>query len=96
MRPRLAKRAHQRELHRRLESLTPREREVLAHVVAGKLNKEIAADLGATERTIKAHRASIMEKMQAQSPAELGRIAQEAGITRSDWLQAGVKQCRAL
>ena len=89
-------RAHQRELQRHLDLLTPREREVLAHMLAGKLNKEIAADLNTTERTIKAHRASVMEKMQAQSPAELGRIAQEAGITRSDWLQAGVKQCRAL
>lgn len=74
-----AQRAHQRELQRRFESLTPREQEVLTHVIAGKLNKEIAADLEATERTIKAHRANIMEKLQAQSPAELGRIAQEAG-----------------
>lgn len=67
-------------LELRFKRLTTRERQVLEHVVAGKLNKEIAADLGAAERTIKAHRASIMEKLQAQSPAELGRIAQEAGI----------------
>jgi FixJ family two-component response regulator len=87
-------RAHQHELQRHLDLLTPREREVLAHVLAGKLNKEIAADLDTAERTIKAHRASIMEKMRAQSPAELGRIAQEAGITRSDWLQAGIDQYR--
>jgi len=71
--------AHQRELHERFASLTPREREILTHVVAGKLNKEIAADLGAAESTIKAHRASIMEKLQAHSPAELGRITQELG-----------------
>lgn len=71
--------AHQRELRQRFESLTPREREVLTHVVAGKLNKEIAADLGAAEGTIKAHRASIMEKLQVHSPTELGRITQELG-----------------
>lgn len=67
-------------LERRLKRLTTRERQVLQHVLAGKLNKEIAADLGAAERTIKAHRASIMEKLQAHSPAELGSIAQEAGM----------------
>jgi len=74
-------RARQRELRRRFELLTSRERKVLTQVVAGKLNKEIAADLGTTERTIKAHRASIMEKMQAQSPADLGCIAHEAGLS---------------
>jgi FixJ family two-component response regulator len=68
-------------LELRFKRLTTRERQVLEHVVAGKLNKEIAADLGAAERTIKAHRASIMEKLQAHSPAELGSIAQEAGIS---------------
>jgi two-component system, LuxR family, response regulator FixJ len=72
--------AHQRELQRRFELLTPREREVLTQILAGKLNKEIAADLGATERTIKSHRASIMEKTLAQSPADLGRLAQEAAL----------------
>ena len=69
-----------RSLKRHFNRLTPREREVLLHVIAGKLNKEIASDLGAAERTIKAHRASIMAKLQAHSPAELGRIAQEAGV----------------
>jgi FixJ family two-component response regulator len=76
------RRAHQQELLRHFELLTPREREVLAQVVAGKLNKQIAADLGAAERTIKAHRASVMEKLQVHSPAELGRIAQELGSFR--------------
>ena len=74
-----AQRGHQRELQQRFELLTPREREVLTRITAGKLNKEIAADLGAAESTIKAHRASIMEKMQVHSPAELGRITQELG-----------------
>jgi FixJ family two-component response regulator len=68
------------ELHNRYETLTPREREVLAHVLGGKLNKQIASDLGTAERTIKAHRASIMEKLGVQSVAELVRLAQELGI----------------
>jgi FixJ family two-component response regulator len=75
-----AARAVLRELQDRYEHLTPREREVLAHVVSGKLNKQIAFDLGAAERTIKAHRASIMEKLCVQSVAELVRLAQELGI----------------
>ena len=73
-------RAVLRELRDRYENLTPREREVLVHVVSGKLNKQIASDLGAAERTIKAHRASIMEKLGVQSVAELVRLAQELGI----------------
>jgi FixJ family two-component response regulator len=75
-----AARAVLRELQNRYENLTSREREVLAHVVSGKLNKQIAFDLGAAERTIKAHRASIMEKLGVQSVAELVRLAQELGI----------------
>ncbi|MGO9949984.1 MAG: response regulator transcription factor [Steroidobacteraceae bacterium] len=71
--------AHQRELRLQFEMLTPGERQVLRHVLAGKLNKEIAADLGAPESTIKAHRASIMNKLHVQPPAELGRITQELG-----------------
>ena len=66
-----------RELQRQFDLLTPREREVLALVVSGKLNKEIAGELGAAEGTIKAHRASIMEKFQVHSPVELGRLTQE-------------------
>jgi FixJ family two-component response regulator len=53
---------------------------VLAHVVSGKLNKQIAFDLGTAERTIKAHRAAIMEKLRIQSVAELVRLAQELRI----------------
>ena len=75
-----AARAVLRELQNRFDNLSPREREVLVHVVSGKLNKQIAFDLGAAERTIKAHRASIMEKLQVQSVAELVRLAQELGI----------------
>ena len=74
-----ARRARQRELRTRFDALTPREREVLAHVLSGQLNKQIAGDLGTSERTIKAHRANIMAKMEVQSVAELARLAQEAG-----------------
>src|SRR5260370_10572730 len=55
------------EIRKRLSSLTPREREVLCHVVAGQLNKQIAADLSIAEKTIKVHRARVMEKMGASS-----------------------------
>jgi len=73
-------RAHLGELKSRYENLTPREREVLAHVVGGKPNKLIAFDLGMSERTVKAHRASLMEKLRVQSVAELARLALELGI----------------
>ena len=64
-----------RALRDRYESLTPRERDVFSHVVAGKLNKQIAADLGTSERTVKAHRAQVMSKMQVGSVAEMVRAA---------------------
>ena len=64
----------------RLKSLTPREREVMAQVVAGKLNKQVAAALGTVEKTIKVHRARVMEKLQVRSLAELVRLAERAGI----------------
>jgi RNA polymerase sigma factor (sigma-70 family) len=68
------------EIRQRLETLTPREREVLEHVVSGQLNKQIASDLGTVEKTVKVHRARVMEKMGVQSLAELVRIAERAGI----------------
>lgn len=64
----------------RLRSLTPREREVLEHVVAGRLNKQIGDELGAGEHTIKVHRARMLEKMKVQSVAELVRLVERAGI----------------
>ena len=67
----------------RLRSLSTREREVLERVVAGRLNKQIAAELGAAEKTIKVHRARVMEKMAAASLAELVRLAQLAGVSPS-------------
>jgi len=67
-------------IQQRLASLTPREREVLAHVVAGKLNKQIAGDLGTVEKTIKVHRARMMRKMNVRSVADLARLAEKAGV----------------
>jgi FixJ family two-component response regulator len=67
-------------LRERYERLTPREREVMARVVAGLPNKQIAGELATTERTIKFHRAHIMEKMEADSVAELVRLAEHLGI----------------
>ncbi|MBL1265231.1 response regulator transcription factor [Methylomicrobium sp. RS1] len=63
-----------------LATLTPREKEVLAHVVTGKLNKQIAADLGTVEKTIKVHRAHIMEKLHIRSLADLVRLTERSGI----------------
>ncbi len=64
----------------RLASLTPREREVLEQVVLGQLNKQVAAELGTVEKTIKVHRARVMEKMNVRTLAELVRIANRVGI----------------
>jgi FixJ family two-component response regulator len=64
----------------RLATLTPREREVFGHVIAGRLNKQIAYDLGTVEKTIKVHRSRMMEKMGVGSLAELVRLAERAGI----------------
>jgi FixJ family two-component response regulator len=63
------------ELRKRFETLTQREREVLAGLAAGKLNKQIAGDLGIVEQTVKFHRARIMERMRAKSAAELMLLA---------------------
>jgi FixJ family two-component response regulator len=63
-----------RELRERAEALTPREREVMALVVTGMLNKQIAYDLGTSEKTVKVHRARVMEKMRASSVAALVRL----------------------
>jgi FixJ family two-component response regulator len=73
-------RAREANLRRRYESLGPREHEVFKCVVSGMLNKQIADELGATERTIKFHRGHIMRKMQAKSLAELVRMAEALGI----------------
>ena len=77
---RRSQRAEAAAIEQRLVTLTPREREVFLGVVSGKLNKQIAVDLGTVEKTIKVHRARVMEKMGADSLAELVRIAGKAGI----------------
>ena len=64
----------------RLDALTPREREVFKLVVRGMLNKQVAYDLGITEKTVKVHRAQVMQKMKAESFADLVRFAQTLGI----------------
>lgn len=68
------------QLRQRFAGLTPREREVLEAIAAGKLNKQIAGDLGVVEQTVKFHRARIMERMQARSAAELMRMAAQLAI----------------
>ena len=62
-------------LKARFEALTPREREIMIHVVHGRLSKQIAADVGVSEVTVKVHRSNMMKKMQAHSLPELGRFA---------------------
>ena len=70
-------------IQQRVDSLTPRESEVFALVVTGMLNKQIAYDLGMSEKTVKVHRARVMHKMQADSLAELVRLAYRMGIGAS-------------
>ncbi len=75
-----AARTRQRELRARFDTLTERELEVLSHVVQGRLNKQIAGDLGIHERTVKLHRTAIMTKLKVQSVAELTKLTQDADI----------------
>jgi len=72
------------ELKARYSSLSARERDVLQHVVAGRLNKQIAAAIGASERTVKAHRARVMVKMHATSVADLVRAADRLGASEPE------------
>jgi len=67
-------------LQERYERLTSREREVFAHLISGQLNKQVGFDLGITERTVKLHRHQVLEKMEADSIAELVRIAADLDI----------------
>jgi FixJ family two-component response regulator len=76
-----AVRARLQEVSMRFDSLTAREREVLGHVLQGKLNKQIAGDLHIHERTVKVHRKSIMTKLCVRSVAALTRLAQEADVS---------------
>jgi two-component system, LuxR family, response regulator FixJ len=76
-------RGHLRELRHRFHDLSERELEVLSHVVQGKMNKEIAADLNINERTVKLHRTNLTRKLKVQSVAELTRLADEARLFRT-------------
>jgi RNA polymerase sigma factor (sigma-70 family) len=71
------------ELQQRFELLTPREREIFAHVVTGCPNKQVAARLGLSEMTVKVHRSQIMKKMQAASIVDLARIADCVSLSSS-------------
>jgi FixJ family two-component response regulator len=79
-RERLGARREQEVLEARLARLTPRERQVFALVASGRLNKQVGHELGTTEKTIKVHRARVMEKMEADSLADLVRMAGRLGI----------------
>lgn len=77
---RLSTSQHKVEMHEHYESLTSREREVFAAVAAGLLNKQVADELGIAEKTVKVHRARVMEKMHAIALADLVRMADSLGL----------------
>jgi FixJ family two-component response regulator len=77
----LAQEAEVRGLRDRYASLTPREREVMALVVSGLLNKQVGGELGISEKTVKAHRGQVMQKMKANSVADLVKIAEKLRLT---------------
>ena len=79
-------RAEIKDLQGRYQSLTPREREVMKRVINGLLNKQIAAQLGMTEFTVKFHRGHVMHKMRADSLADLVTMSERLGIRRPDKL----------
>jgi FixJ family two-component response regulator len=76
----VARRSELASINLQLATLTPREREVLTHVIAGRLNKQIAGDLGTVEKTIKLHRGRVMQKLGVRSVVDLVRLAERAGI----------------
>lgn len=84
-------RKRRQELFAKLDRLSERELEVLGHVVQGKLNKQIAGDLGINERTVKLHRTSITRKLEVQSVAELTKLTEETGVFKNYPPAAGGK-----
>jgi FixJ family two-component response regulator len=81
-RARRADRAERAVIRQRIDSLTPREHQVLELLVTGMLNKQVAGELGATEKTIKVHRGRIMAKMHANSLVDLARMTEKIGVKR--------------
>jgi FixJ family two-component response regulator len=71
------------EIKAKLETLTPREREVMTLVTAGLMNKQVAGEIGVSEITVKIHRGHVMRKMGARSLADLVRMAELLGISRA-------------
>jgi FixJ family two-component response regulator len=76
----VAQDTHRGEIEARLARLSAREREVMEYVIGGRLNKQIAGDLGISEKTVKAHRARVMEKLETRSVAALTRMCEVVGI----------------
>jgi FixJ family two-component response regulator len=79
-------------LRARLESLTLREREIMIHIVQCRLSKQIAADIGISEATVKVHRSNLMRKMNTRSLVELGRMADQLKLT-SEKKKAAAQRC---
>jgi len=79
-----AERAQVHDIRRRIDTLTPREHEILRYVITGMLNKQIALKLDIAEKTVKIHRGRIMEKLRVDSVADLVRLAEKAGIEPAD------------
>ena len=74
--------AEKTSIQAKIATLTPREQQVMAHVVAGRLNKQIAGDLGTVEKTIKVHRSRMMGKLGMRTVADLVRMAEKIGLSR--------------
>ena len=79
-----AQREKKASLHKSIQTLTPREYEVMTYVIAGMLNKQIAFDLEISEETVKIHRGRVMQKLKIDSVAELVRLCEEAGIAPAE------------
>jgi len=85
----LTEKQHLDEILQRLGQLSPREREVMDHVIEGRLNKQIAASLNIGVKTVKVHRGRVMSKMQVRSVAQLVHLCDELAIARPDATQTG-------
>jgi len=90
----IAAKERQRGQRERFDVLSVREMEVLGHIILGKLNKQVAAELDISERTVKFHRAAIVSKLKAPSVAELTLLAQEAGLFDKSRLSQGTGDLR--